>query len=139
MLATLSIPLAACLVMSSCILVAIGGSGAPDKEDGTVDEVRSAIEQERPVLLVSRAGWYISACHSELMELLRDKLVDPELKRLVLEINEEIAKMGIDRLKQFFQREFVDRVAQLVEHLASSSISRVFERSCAYADEKWWT
>ncbi len=132
-------PVVRALVKSSCVIVAMGGSGGPGEESGTANEVRSAIEQERPVILVPQAGGYVAACRDELMELLDEKLVEPMVKRRLLEMNEEIAKMNSHKLMRFFENDFVDWVTELVELLASSSISRVFEESCADADEKWWT
>ncbi len=118
------------LITASALLVAMGGG------DGTVDEVRQAIDRGRPVLLVPQAGGTVCRDHEKLLRRV-ERMHDEPLRDAVIAANRKIAAIAAEALPGYLEKEFCPMVMGLVQQLATSAVSHVFEESCGKADEIW--
>jgi hypothetical protein len=106
------------------LLIAIGGEKAREPISGTIEEIKLAISQQIPVLIVPQAGGDAARFAPELATHVKQAFCDASLADMICRANATIAGMSPGELLGFATAGLPELVGDVIAHLMGAAIRR---------------
>jgi hypothetical protein len=106
------------------LLIAMGGRRTKEPTSGTVLEIKLALKQQVPVLIVPQAGGDAAGFAGELEASVRRAFTDASMADAICQANATIAKLSPSDLLTFAATDFPKMVGDLIARLMGAAMRR---------------